>query len=749
MLSVASSTDATFVSRAGMTELPDMHNPPNNMESSTELESGQSVSESLSSPASLAIMCGSSDRDDFGESMLCMKEPSRDQSPKTPSLPTSSRLSASSVAQCSVLSPNLSYSLPDLPHHTDGDSSSHSGRWFDGLWICLRPFWDIIGKNSVNRSRQSDDWEIPFETIHNLQWVGSGAQGAVFLGSLNNELVAVKKVREKSETDIRHLRQLKHPNIVTFKGVCTQPPCYCIVMEYCPYGQLYDILKSDREIPPLTVVDWSKQIARGMEYLHSEKIIHRDLKSPNVLIGEKDVLKISDFGTCRQWNDISTRMSFAGTVSWMAPEIIRNEPCSEKVDVWSYGVLLWELLTCETPYKNVDSSAIIWGVGNNSLHLPVPSSFPEGFQLLLKQCWSQKPRNRPSFHHILFHLDMAGEEIINLSEDSYFKTQISWRKEIGDYMKDFCHTGSHMTLLEEDITARRREELRHAQDIREHYEKKLEKANNLYMELAACLLQLEERERDLIRREQNLQLGINRPHVARIVQPFLRAHERFNRKSVQKVPAEQTSSENARKTRWFRPEEKTADDPEAEAESERYVESQTQTETRPLFSEGENRNRRNGNAPDTDSNRNRRSEEGEAPEKTSGLEGRNSAADHQENVVIGGGGVLPTHPQNFLQDCGKQRETYYRNKRKLVQIQNNNDGDCGTHAPIEASFRLSFDAGAHRRSPTKYLCQMETGSEAGGEERRVSGLPAAAAEGRPASDVRSSALFQVDIETRV
>ena len=80
-------------------------------------------------------------------------------------------------------------------------------------------------------------------------------------------------------------------------------------------------------------------------------------------------------------------MSFAGTVAWMAPEIIRNEPCSEKVDIWSYGVVLWELLTGESPYKDVDSSAIIWGVGSNSLHLPVPQTCPDGFKLLMQTCW--------------------------------------------------------------------------------------------------------------------------------------------------------------------------------------------------------------------------------------------------------------------------------------------------------------------------------------------------------------------------
>lgn len=144
----------------------------------------------------------------------------------------------------------------------------------------------------------------------------------------------------------------------------------------------------------------------------------------SVLIGQGEVVKISDFGTSREWNEISTRMSFAGTVAWMAPEIIRNEPCSEKVDIWSYGVVLWELLSGEIPYKDVDSSAIIWGVGNNSLHLPIPASCPEGYRLLVKQCWAAKPRNRPSFKHIEIHLGIAAVEVLCTKPDDYFKTQV-------------------------------------------------------------------------------------------------------------------------------------------------------------------------------------------------------------------------------------------------------------------------------------------------------------------------------------
>ncbi|XP_077544379.1 mitogen-activated protein kinase kinase kinase 13-B-like isoform X1 [Haemaphysalis longicornis] len=381
---------------------------------------------------------------------------------------------------------------------------SAPGGWLDGLLGCLRPVWSILHKaderpgSGGGGGGGTGGWEIPFEAIGQLQFVGSGAQGAVFVGQLRDERVAVKKVTSLAETDIRHLRRLNHPNIVAFKGVCTQEPCFCIVMEYCPYGQLYDALKNGRPIPPATVVEWSKHIASGMHYLHAHSIIHRDLKSPNILISYNDVLKISDFGTSRQWSERSTKMSFAGTVAWMAPEVIRNEPCSEKVDIWSYGVVLWELLNGETPYRDVDSSAIIWGVGSNSLQLPVPASCPDGFRLLMRQCWSSKPRNRPSFRHILMHLDIAAVEILSTPRESYFAAQAGWKEEIRRYMQSMSHEpgGPHG---EQELIRRRREELRHAQDIRLHYERKLERTNNLYMEFTACLLQLEQRERDIIR----------------------------------------------------------------------------------------------------------------------------------------------------------------------------------------------------------------------------------------------------------
>ncbi|CAG5125605.1 unnamed protein product [Candidula unifasciata] len=440
------------------------------------------------------------------------------------------------LSSCSsVVSPGPTtvHSAPATPmHNPDGSvdvgyrTGSQRG-FFEGLLGCLKPVWTILGKATAAELKQQDDWEIPFESITDLQWLGSGAQGAVFLGKLCSEEVAVKKVRDVKETDIRHLRKLNHPNIISFKGVCTQAPCYCIIMEYCPYGQLYEVLRDGKEIPPTLVLDWAKQIASGMNYLHSHKIIHRDLKSPNVLVSSNDIVKISDFGTSREWNEKSTKMSFAGTVAWMAPEVIRNEMCSEKVDIWSYGVVLWELLIAEVPYKDVDSSAIIWGVGSNSLHLPVPTTCPEGFKLLMRQCWSAKPRNRPSFRQILMHLEIASSELLNYSPEKFVNSQAVWREEIQESFQKMKAEGSNLPQLEEELIKRRKEELRHAQDVREHYERKLERANNLYMELTACMLQLEKRERELIKREQQLMLYNKRRKS--IVRPIIKAQEKLDR----------------------------------------------------------------------------------------------------------------------------------------------------------------------------------------------------------------------------
>ncbi|XP_053929992.1 mitogen-activated protein kinase kinase kinase 13 isoform X1 [Cuculus canorus] len=489
--------------------------------------------ENMSSPVTAAVLTSISEdsRDQFENSVLQLRE----QDELETAIPQGNRNTTDGESNSGADDVKVQFNR----------SGSGSGGFLEGLFGCLRPVWNIIGKaySTDYKLQQQDTWEVPFEEISELQWLGSGAQGAVFLGKFRAEEVAIKKVRDQNETDIKHLRKLKHPNIIAFKGVCTQAPCYCIIMEYCAHGQLYEVLRAGRKVTPRLLVDWSTGIASGMNYLHLHKIIHRDLKSPNVLVTHTDAVKISDFGTSKELSDKSTKMSFAGTVAWMAPEVIRNEPVSEKVDIWSFGVVLWELLTGEIPYKDVDSSAIIWGVGSNSLHLPVPSTCPDGFKILMKQTWQSKPRNRPSFRQTLMHLDIASADVLATPQETYFKSQAEWREEVKKHFEKIKSEGTCIHRLDEELIRRRREELRHALDIREHYERKLERANNLYMELSAIMLQLEVREKELIKREQAVEKKYPGTYKRHPVRPIIHPNtveKLMKRKGVSHKPGSQT-----------------------------------------------------------------------------------------------------------------------------------------------------------------------------------------------------------------
>ncbi|CAF2634809.1 unnamed protein product [Rotaria sp. Silwood2] len=248
------------------------------------------------------------------------------------------------------------YTLPQVEVRYQGirtnisTNSDDSNGFFDKFFGCFKPFISAMHKFGENIKynkettntliKSNDDWEIRIDNIVNdFKLIGVGIEGSVFHGKLNGQDIACKRVKSKEETNIKHLKKLNHINVIKFRGISISPPSYYIIMEYCANGSLYDKLKQYREISSSTkatqVLDWSRQISNGVDYLHSNKIVHRDLKSPNILFFDENTLKISDFGISKEL--VSRRsqiMSFNGTSAWMAPEIIKKELCSEKIDVW-------------------------------------------------------------------------------------------------------------------------------------------------------------------------------------------------------------------------------------------------------------------------------------------------------------------------------------------------------------------------------------------------------------------------------
>ncbi|XP_064207814.1 mitogen-activated protein kinase kinase kinase 11-like [Anguilla rostrata] len=346
---------------------------------------------------------------------------------------------------------------------------------------------DVVGELSpvvgVFEPKQLDFRELSLEEV-----IGVGGFGKVYRGTWRGELVAVKAARQDPDEDIsvtaqnvlqeaRLFAMLDHPNIITLKGVCLLEPNLCLIMEYASGGALSRAL-AGRRIPPHVLVNWAVQIARGMLYLHSEAIvpvIHRDLKSNNILLAqaienermEGKTLKITDFGLAREWHK-TTKMSAAGTYAWMAPEVIKSSTFSKGSDVWSYGVLLWELLTGEVPYRGIDGLAVAYGVAVNKLTLPIPSTCPEPFAQLMAECWDQDPHHRPSFATILAQLTALKQQVLEeMPPDSFHSLQEDWKLEIQDMFNELRAKEKELLCREEELQRAALEQKSHEEFLRQ------------------------------------------------------------------------------------------------------------------------------------------------------------------------------------------------------------------------------------------------------------------------------------------
>lgn len=140
-----------------------------------------------------------------------------------------------------------------------------------------------------------------------------------------------------------------------FIAACKKPPVFCIITEYLPGGSLRKYLHQQEpySVPLNLVLKLALDIARGMQYLHAQGILHRDLKSENLLLDEDMCVKVADFGISCLESQCGSAKGFTGTYRWMAPEMIKEKHHTKKVDVYSFGIVLWELLTALTPFDNM------------------------------------------------------------------------------------------------------------------------------------------------------------------------------------------------------------------------------------------------------------------------------------------------------------------------------------------------------------------------------------------------------------
>ncbi|XP_054602901.1 mitogen-activated protein kinase kinase kinase 20 [Nothobranchius furzeri] len=304
--------------------------------------------------------------------------------------------------------------------------------------------------------------QIRFDDILFYENCGGGSFGSVYRARWisQDKEVAVKKLL-KIENEAEILSVLSHRNIIQFYGAVVEAPNYGIVTEYASGGSLYDYLSSDESetMDMGQIMSWAAEIARGMHYLHSEapiKVIHRDLKSRNVVLAADKVLKICDFGASKFLSH-TTHMSLVGTFPWMAPEVIQSLPVSETCDTFSYGVVLWEMLTREIPFNGLEGLQVAWLVVEKNERLTVPSCCPSSFAGLMRRCWATEPKERPMFRQILSTLEsMSKDRRLPEQCNSFLHNKAEWRCEIEATLERLKRLERDLSSKEQELKERER-----------------------------------------------------------------------------------------------------------------------------------------------------------------------------------------------------------------------------------------------------------------------------------------------------
>ncbi|KAK7362842.1 hypothetical protein VNO77_04966 [Canavalia gladiata] len=313
------------------------------------------------------------------------------------------------------------------------------------------------GGGKVTAVETAEEWNVDLSKLLVGVRFAHGANSRLYHGMYKDEHVAVKiiTVPDDDETglladrlekqfirEVTLLSRLHHQHVIKFAAACRKPAVYCVITEYLSEGSLRAYLhKLERKAIPLQkLIAFALDIARGMEYIHSQGVIHRDLKPENVLINGDFHLKIADFGIACEEAYCDLFADDRGTYRWMAPEMIKRKSYGRKVDVYSFGLILWEMLTGTIPYEDMTPIQAAFAVVNKKSRPVIPSDCPPAMRALIEQCWSSNPDKRPEFWQVVkvleqFESSHARDGTLTLVENLYCqdhkKGLLHWIQKLG------------------------------------------------------------------------------------------------------------------------------------------------------------------------------------------------------------------------------------------------------------------------------------------------------------------------------
>ena len=261
----------------------------------------------------------------------------------------------------------------------------------------------------------NEAWEIDRKSIHLVKKLGAGRFGEVWMGIWNNTTEVAVKALEPGTMNASEfleeaalMKKFRHQNLVQLYAVCTQEEPIYIITELMKHGSLWEYLRADGcslKLPQL--IDMGAQVASGMAYLEEKNYIHRDLAARNILVGENLICKVADFGLARVIDEdiYEAHTGAKFPIKWTAPEAAMYDHFSIKSDVWSFGILLYELITYGClPYPGMNNAQVTEAL-QTGYRMPCPMGCPEGLYKIMRDCWKDDAESRPGFELLQLRLE--------------------------------------------------------------------------------------------------------------------------------------------------------------------------------------------------------------------------------------------------------------------------------------------------------------------------------------------------------